>query len=238
MPQKRDKNSEFAITLRERLTDLRKEKLKLTQTEFAKYVGISTSSVGLYETGERIPDAETLYKISSKCNVSTDYLLGISSVSTTDTEIKTICEYTGLAENVVWMLKEFTDKKAGLPACDYITLFNFFLSNDVFLESLLKISQYNGMLDILEEENPKIIEEFEKYADVDKIDCETQNSLWHILTTVEYDYLIARACYYDAISLFQKSIDNYLPDMWGENIKTLKKKLLSYRVDSEPIDED
>ena len=84
MPKKRDKNSEFAITLRERLTDLRKEKLKLTQTEFAKYVGISTSSVGLYETGERIPDAETLYKISSKCNISTDYLLGISEYKNTE----------------------------------------------------------------------------------------------------------------------------------------------------------
>ena len=101
MPQKRDKNSEFAITLRERLTDLRKEKLKLTQTEFAKYVGISTSSVGLYETGERIPDAETLYKISSKCNISVDYLLGRSEVKAIDSE-KNIYQYvTGLSETAI-----------------------------------------------------------------------------------------------------------------------------------------
>ncbi len=126
MPQKRDKNSEFAITLRERLTDLRKEKLKLTQTEFAKYVGISTSSVGLYETGERIPDAETLYKISSKCNVSTDYLLGISSVSTTDTEIKTICEYTGLSETSVNIL-DWWNREAGEDKLDII---NFLLESE------------------------------------------------------------------------------------------------------------
>ena len=127
MPQKRDKNSEFAITLRERLTDLRKEKLKLTQTEFAKYVGISTSSVGLYETGERIPDAETLYKISSKCNVSTDYLLGISSVSTTDTDIKTICESTGLSEesaNVLMWCKQLADT-------EYTDTINFIIESEL-----------------------------------------------------------------------------------------------------------
>lgn len=101
MPQKRDKNSEFAITLRERLIELRTMKFNLTQAEFAKRVGISTSSVGLYETGERIPDAETLYKISIHCSVSVDYLLGRSEVKEINPE-KDMYQYvTGLSETAI-----------------------------------------------------------------------------------------------------------------------------------------
>ena len=49
-----------------------------TQAEFAEFLGISRPTVGFYESGERIPDAITLEKIARRCNVSADWLLGLS----------------------------------------------------------------------------------------------------------------------------------------------------------------
>lgn len=49
---------------------------KLTQAEMAEKLGISRSTIGMYETGAREPDFETLEKIADFFNVDTDYLLG------------------------------------------------------------------------------------------------------------------------------------------------------------------
>ncbi len=48
----------------------------LTQVEIAEKLGISRSTIGMYETGAREPDFETLEKIADFFNVDTDYLLG------------------------------------------------------------------------------------------------------------------------------------------------------------------
>lgn len=48
----------------------------LTQAEMSKKIGISRSTIGMYETGAREPDFETLEKIADFFNVDTDYLLG------------------------------------------------------------------------------------------------------------------------------------------------------------------
>lgn len=56
-----------------RVKELRGE---MTQGQFAEKLGISRPTVGLYESGARIPDAEVLRDIVEKCNVSADWLLG------------------------------------------------------------------------------------------------------------------------------------------------------------------
>lgn len=61
-------------TFGERLKNLRLN-LGLTQTELAEKLGISTSTVGMYEQNRREPDYATINKISSLFTVSTDYLL-------------------------------------------------------------------------------------------------------------------------------------------------------------------
>ena len=48
----------------------------ITQAEFAKAIGISPSTVGMYETGEREPNFETEEKIADYFNVSLDVLRG------------------------------------------------------------------------------------------------------------------------------------------------------------------
>lgn len=48
----------------------------MTQTETAKKLGISRSTIGMYETGAREPDFKTLEKIADLFHVNVDYLLG------------------------------------------------------------------------------------------------------------------------------------------------------------------
>lgn len=59
----------------ERFLKLRRDQ---TQAEFAEFLGVSRPTVGFYESGERIPDAITLERIARRCNVSADWLLGLS----------------------------------------------------------------------------------------------------------------------------------------------------------------
>ena len=54
----------------------------LTQNAFAEKLGISRSTIGMYETGAREPDFETLEKIADYFNVDTDFLLGRTNQTT------------------------------------------------------------------------------------------------------------------------------------------------------------
>ena len=54
----------------------------LTQAEIAEKLGISRSTIGMYETGAREPDFETLEKIADFFNVDTDFLLGRTNKTT------------------------------------------------------------------------------------------------------------------------------------------------------------
>ena len=58
-----------------RLKVLRKEK-NLTQSELAKIINVSPSTVGMYERENRQPTPETLNQLADFFEVTTDYLLG------------------------------------------------------------------------------------------------------------------------------------------------------------------
>lgn len=66
----------FAETLKQ----LRKSK-GLSQKQFAEDIFISPSAVSQYETGHTMPNWENLDRIAKYFNVSTDYLLGTSSIA-------------------------------------------------------------------------------------------------------------------------------------------------------------
>lgn len=57
-----------------KLRRLRK-KFKMTQAQLAKKLGISPSTIGMYEQGRREPDSEMLLKISNLFGVSVDFFL-------------------------------------------------------------------------------------------------------------------------------------------------------------------
>lgn len=61
----------FQITLK----DLR-EKRGLSQRDLAKLLGVSSSTIGMWESGKREPNFETLLKIAGFFDVTTDYMMG------------------------------------------------------------------------------------------------------------------------------------------------------------------
>ena len=63
---------------KDRFAKLRAEN-KMTQKAFAEFLGIARPTVGFYENGERIPDAQILAQIADRCGVSSDWLLGRSN---------------------------------------------------------------------------------------------------------------------------------------------------------------
>lgn len=64
----------------EKLKEIR-EKTHMNKKEFAEYIGIKYTTYNNYETGTREPSSDFLILISSKFDVSIDYILGIQSES-------------------------------------------------------------------------------------------------------------------------------------------------------------
>lgn len=85
----------------------------MTLQEFADKLGMSRATVGFYAAGKRIPDALGIKTIAEKCNVSADWLIGLSDVKSLDTDCKIVCRYTGLSEESVVKLNEASNQKNG-----------------------------------------------------------------------------------------------------------------------------
>ena len=103
-----------------RFRELRGER---DNTEFAKFLGISRQTVGFYCNGDRIPDAQTLKLITEKCNVSADWLLGL----TDDPDRKpTAMNELGLSHSAIKEIKNLGESsKYKLTISNFISNPNF-----------------------------------------------------------------------------------------------------------------
>ena len=70
----------------DRLKELR-NKAGLKQSELGEKVGVSASTIGMYEQGRRSPDREMLIKLSNVFNVTLDYLVDNNNIKTDDTDL-------------------------------------------------------------------------------------------------------------------------------------------------------
>jgi len=61
------------------LVELRKE-AKMSQQELADKLGVSRSTIGMYESGERAPTKEGMEAIADLFNVDMDYLYGRTNI--------------------------------------------------------------------------------------------------------------------------------------------------------------
>lgn len=125
-----------------RLKELRGEK---SLQEISEAIGISRVSLGYYETGNRKPDIEILYKIAKFYGVSADYLIGISDVRTPDIDIQSISSKTGLSEKAIEKVYHFNRH-----AEHYIEPLNILLKSPNFESALLHISKYMEEVQIVE----------------------------------------------------------------------------------------
>lgn len=64
----------------DKLKEIR-ENTGMNKKEFANYIGVKYTTYNGYETGAREPDSDFLILISTKFDVSTDYILGLQTES-------------------------------------------------------------------------------------------------------------------------------------------------------------
>lgn len=78
----------------------------MKQKELAHKLDVKDNVVSYWCKGSRIPNTEQIIKIADVLKVSTDYLLGVSEVATSDKDLQYICDYTGLSKETVQELNE------------------------------------------------------------------------------------------------------------------------------------
>ncbi len=93
----------------EKIKFLREQK-NYTQTELAKKLGITRSSVNAWEMGISVPSTQYIVELSNIFSVSTDYLLGVERTS--------IIDISGLSEKdieIIYSLANHLKSKNHLP---------------------------------------------------------------------------------------------------------------------------
>ncbi len=138
----------------ERLKKIMKEK-NMTQAELAKKINVSRQSISLYINGDRNPDIAVLKSIAERLEVSADYLIGLSDVSSPDINMNASCEYTGLSEEAMKILVSYKEYYA-IKDIDYL------IQADILLELSSVIENAKDGLDELKED----IDNLEKEIDV------------------------------------------------------------------------
>lgn len=123
-----------------RFAELRGDK---TQGEFADFLGISRPTVGFYENGTRIPDALVLRQIAEKCDVSSDWLLGLTDIRSVDSDIQRIGKYIGLSEKSVTLFRDWYMSPLNTDGL-YFSFLNRILENDHFVLLLYRLFSFRN----------------------------------------------------------------------------------------------
>ncbi|MBR1531723.1 MAG: helix-turn-helix transcriptional regulator [Eubacterium sp.] len=96
----------FNIDLGNKITALR-EAAGQTQSEIAELLGYkSHQQVSYLENGQRSLNVQQIAILAKHFNVSADYLIGLSEAKTTDKDLQYICDYTGLDENAINVIRK------------------------------------------------------------------------------------------------------------------------------------
>lgn len=96
-----------------RLRELRENK-ELTQTQVAKRLGLSKTTISGYENNIKTPSLDVLVKLSTLYGVSSDYILGLENRKLMQIDGLTISQ----EEILKIILKEFRSMNKKVPAAD------------------------------------------------------------------------------------------------------------------------
>lgn len=125
-------------TFSNRLKNLMSEQ-NLTQDSLAKSIGISRQAIAQYLEGTTQPKADKIYTLAKYFNVSADYLLGLSEISTTNETIQGIHNKTGLSSQSI--IKLITEKH----------LQDFSISN--FISSIIENDNIDKLIEAVKRKN-------------------------------------------------------------------------------------
>lgn len=109
MPRKDDpayktENSIFATRLKEIMKERGENQTTLAAKITSKYATIQRQTISLYMNGQSKPDTERLTAIAKILDVSSDWLLGMSESKEPESEVRQICNYTGLSASSIRQL--------------------------------------------------------------------------------------------------------------------------------------
>lgn len=82
----------------------RRQSLGLSQADLSKQLSCTQAALSQYENGNREPGLNDLANIARCLNTTTDYLLGLTDIASTEEEVKIIGDYLGLTENSIQKL--------------------------------------------------------------------------------------------------------------------------------------
>lgn len=202
-------------TIGERLKECRKAK-KENQEDLAKLLNVQRQIISYYETGARTPNIEDLAILAKHFDTTVDYLIGLSDVKSTNIEVKSICDYTGLSEKAINSLHEnFADR--AFP--EYLkqedieeTMSNRKRTAEIL--SALIVGVPNGSL-ILSAFYLELY--FKKDREIEKNfkelnNCESFSKENCISLTIESNIKrqLQQLHYYEAIDSFKYAVDDYL----------------------------
>ena len=100
-----------------------REKQGMKQEILAQKIDIERSNLSNYETGRRTIPFETLKKVAKVLNTSTDYLLGLTESKSAKIKDREICDYTGLSDKSIKILKTIKN-------LDIIQTINFLIEQE------------------------------------------------------------------------------------------------------------
>ena len=205
----------------------------LNQKEFASLCGVSASNISTWLKGTFVPNVNDFNTMACKLGVTTDYLLGNTNVKAKSQNLKDVCEYTGLSEKAVQILKKFNNSNNSTWRMDII---NDFIENDNFdylivvlteyathKNSNINYSFYNINTDeiAISKVQNLLFEMMKCIKEKNKLKCKNDYRSYYIILNNAYNKgLLTDKQYKDVLKEYQKGNYNYEP----ENYISLKQK--------------
>lgn len=194
------------------------EENNISKQTLSEQIGTSRQAISQYCDGSTIPNADKLTEIAKYFNVSLDYLSGLTDSRTTDTNVRSICDYTGLNEKAVKELHKYLElekpcKKISeelygselTDFCEYIPLyqkfFNHILSSDYLsneatlfrklflLKSDIQFYITSHHNDFNNSKDKHSREEYEEYRDFERDIKASRFELSELFNKIVFDYI-------------------------------------------------
>lgn len=172
---------DYMSNVSKRIVSLREEKGE-TQQELANAIGITRQSLSRYEIAARTVNAEVLGALARHFGVSADYLLGLSDVRSTEQDMRTACEVTGLSEKAV---KNIQSTYYTMAKEDREAIKDAILKNDEPEEANKKVA-FESLLS-KDETGKRIVVQFLESEEFEKIAHMIANACCWMACSKEYE---------------------------------------------------
>lgn len=202
----------------EKIRKLREE-TGTSQQKIADLLGVTRQSLSLYEKGERTINVEALGKLAEFFGVSADYLLGLSDVRSTEQDMRTACEVTGLSEKAVKNIQStyYTMAKEERETIEAIK--DAILKNDEPEEANKKVA-FESLLS-KDETSKRIVVQFLESEEFEKIAHMIANACCWMACSKEYEN--------EMLEMLKKS-EIYSKEEFHESLKSLTSWTSLYKA--------